>query len=556
MRQLCTFFFAVTLFIAKTNCSTAQVNVKDSLALVDLYNSTDGAHWINNSGWLNGPVKTWFGVFVSTGRVQQLTLYNNNLKGTLPSSLGKLKNLTSIDLQFNQLSGSIPSSLGNISNLQYIQLDYNNLTGSVPSSFSNLTKLGILGVSNNKLSGKFPSLVNSTQITDLFLENNAFTGPIPDFHTASPFGEIHLDFNQFSGTIPDWLGNMTRADQITLAHNKLTGNIPASLGNLKPGMLLWLSDNQLSGAVPLSITNLQNAWLSLENNHFSYDGLEDVIKSQTPYYIFTYSPQLNIPVKYTPQGAFGKLSVHAGGTLSNNTYQWYKNNALYKTVVDDSTFTPDGEGVYFVKVNNSVVTDLQLVSDNITIVTACSSTPTNTVAKNITSTSVKLTWSASQGAIKYTVQFKPASATTFTIKSTSTTATNLSGLLSNTQYVWKVKAVCSLKSSAFTALNNFTTLPALTGSSSSGAEIQQQTDLSFYPNPATKNVNIFLNASKQTSYSVSIYDLQGRKLITQAGAANAGENNFTLDVHTLSAGTYLVKINYDNKKIVRKLVKE
>ena len=293
----------------------------------------------------------------------------------------------------------------------------------------------------------------------------------------------------------------------------------------------------------------------MQNNHFTFDSLEYILANSTHYYL-TYSPQLNIPVKYTPQGAFGKLSVHAGGTLSNNTYQWYKNNSLYKTVVGDSTFTPDGEGVYFVKVNNSVVTDLQLVSDNITIVTACSSTPINMATKNITSTSAKLTWSASQGAIKYTVQFKPLNAATFTNKSTATTAINLTGLLSNTQYAWKVKAVCSLKSSAFTALNNFTTPPALTGGSSSGAEIQQQTDFNFYPNPATKNVNVFFNSSKQTSYSISIYDLQGRKLITQAGAASAGENNFIIDLHALSQGTYFVKINYDNKTVVRKLMKE
>ena len=298
---------------------------------------------------------------------------------------------------------------------------------------------------------------------------------------------------------------MTSAAYIMLDHNKLTGNIPSTLGNLTAISSKYLSDNQLSGPVSASLLNLASyATVTLENNYLTFDGIEDIRKSNSTIN-FIYSPQLNIPINYTPQGAFGKLSVHAGGTLSNNTYQWYKNNSLYKTVVGDSTFTPDGEGVYFVKVNNSVVTDLQLVSDNITIVTASSSAPVNTATKNITSTSAKLTWSASQGAIKYTVQFKPLNAATFTNKSTATTAINLTGLLSNTQYAWKVKAVCSLKSSAFTALNNFTTPPALTGGSSSGAEIQQQTDLSFYPNPATKNVNIFLNASKQTSYSISIY---------------------------------------------------
>jgi hypothetical protein len=33
------------------------VNKQDSLALVDLYNSTNGATWIGNAGWLEGPCK-------------------------------------------------------------------------------------------------------------------------------------------------------------------------------------------------------------------------------------------------------------------------------------------------------------------------------------------------------------------------------------------------------------------------------------------------------------------------------------------------------------------
>ncbi len=53
-------------------------NAQDSLALVDLYNSTDGAHWTNR--WdLEAPVYTWHGVRLDTeGRVVRLGLKSNN----------------------------------------------------------------------------------------------------------------------------------------------------------------------------------------------------------------------------------------------------------------------------------------------------------------------------------------------------------------------------------------------------------------------------------------------------------------------------------------------
>ena len=50
----------------------AQVNAKDSVALVNLYDSTGGENWQNNSGWLNGSVDTWYGVTIDSGSVVAL----------------------------------------------------------------------------------------------------------------------------------------------------------------------------------------------------------------------------------------------------------------------------------------------------------------------------------------------------------------------------------------------------------------------------------------------------------------------------------------------------
>src|SRR6266487_1965412 len=114
------------LFALCTNINiTAKaqaVNVQDSLALVDLYNSTNGPGWYNHDNWLTGPVKTWYGITVTGIRVTGIILRNNQLSGSIPSPLGNLVNLVGLDFYFNQLSDSIPSSLGNLVNLTYLIL--------------------------------------------------------------------------------------------------------------------------------------------------------------------------------------------------------------------------------------------------------------------------------------------------------------------------------------------------------------------------------------------------------------------------------------------------
>ena len=73
----------------------AQVNEQDSLALVDLYNSTDGSHWTNHDNWLTKkPINTWHGVLqVTAHRITLLALNNNHLNGKIPTSLGNLVKL-------------------------------------------------------------------------------------------------------------------------------------------------------------------------------------------------------------------------------------------------------------------------------------------------------------------------------------------------------------------------------------------------------------------------------------------------------------------------------
>ncbi|KAL2632593.1 hypothetical protein R1flu_004072 [Riccia fluitans] len=69
--------------------------------------------------------------------LDEMPLYNinfshNHFNGTVPESLGFIKQLLSLDLSYNDLTGGIPISLGNLTFLDKFNISYNNLSGHVP----------------------------------------------------------------------------------------------------------------------------------------------------------------------------------------------------------------------------------------------------------------------------------------------------------------------------------------------------------------------------------------------------------------------------------------
>lgn len=86
-----------------------HTKLSDSLALVKLFHATDGKHWKRSDNWLQGPLATWFGVTLqASGRILELHLPNNQLKGELPDEIVTLDSVRSIVLANNELYGNIP----------------------------------------------------------------------------------------------------------------------------------------------------------------------------------------------------------------------------------------------------------------------------------------------------------------------------------------------------------------------------------------------------------------------------------------------------------------
>ena len=248
----------------------AQLPSPDRAHLVALYHATGGANWTNNTNWLtNAPIGQWHGVTTdSQGRVTELNLTSNQLKGEIPPELANLTNLGLLALGGNELTGPIPTWLGGLTNLEELYLWENELTGTIPAELGSLVNLKELWLSKNQLTGEIPvELGSPSNLVQLVLWGNELTGEIPaELGSLTNLELLSLSANQLTGEIPAELGSLTNLELLSLSANQLTGEIPAELGSLTNLEKLYLSTNQLTGEIPAelgSLSNLQELWLSV-----------------------------------------------------------------------------------------------------------------------------------------------------------------------------------------------------------------------------------------------------------------------------------------------------
>lgn len=246
---------------AKMRGASVHASAADSLVLVNLYNRTQGAGWTENTGWLTGAVRTWYGVTLdSGGRVTGLGLDGNGLAGTLPDSLGALDSLRALRMADNFLSGDIPPSVGSLSRLQTLSLWANRLSGSIPASLGRLERLRDLLLFDNALSGSIPDSLGKLATLDrLWLDFNDLDGPIPDsLGNLVLLTEFFVDANRLSGPLPAALSGMKRVISLYAGYNNLDGSVPSELRSLSLLQNLSLAGNDHTGPVPNAVAQIPN----------------------------------------------------------------------------------------------------------------------------------------------------------------------------------------------------------------------------------------------------------------------------------------------------------
>ena len=141
------------------------------------------------------------------------------------------------------------------------------------------------------------------------------------------------------------------------------------------------------------------------------------------------------------QGPLPSSSV--GGTIMSYCH------LTSSTIKFANGFGPQPTALIVNKVNTSAC---------LTTCAASCGTPTGLAAASITTSSASLSWTAVGGAVTYNLQWKLASAGTWTtVSGITATSHPLSGLAANSTYSFQVQAVCNGGSSSYAAAVNFTT---------------------------------------------------------------------------------------------------
>lgn len=261
-------------------------------ALVAIYDATNGSNWRRSDYWAtSAPLKDWYGLIARGPIVSGVDLSNNDLQGVLPSELGMLTQLESLDLSDNvrcfrrcvglsrlvgsgrlvRAYGPIPSEIGNLTRLRRLDLSRTGLTGPLPRELGDLTSLEVLDLSDNDLrldggptggpsyDGTIPPEVGKlVRLRHFDLSENGLRTRIPpELGNLESLEWLNLARNRFDGPIPLEIGNLRRLEHLDLSESGVTGVLPRTLGDLVRLIHLDLSGTgRLTGGIPPEIGNL------------------------------------------------------------------------------------------------------------------------------------------------------------------------------------------------------------------------------------------------------------------------------------------------------------
>lgn len=87
--------------------------------------------------------------------------------------------------------------------------------------------------------------------------------------------------------------------------------------------------------------------------------------------------------------------------------------------------------------------------------------------------------------------------------------------------------------------------------------VKGSSSMRVYPNPAAADITVDVQADKDNTVRIGVYDMQGKVVLAQTGLfLSEGENSIRLPAQSLPAGQYYLLLTGDDMKIVTAFIKE
>ncbi|XP_058202579.1 receptor-like protein 7 [Rhododendron vialii] len=258
-----------------------------------------------SSSFLHGSINSNNSLFTLVN-LRSLNLADNEFNfSEIPSRIGHLFKLTSLNLSKSGFFGQIPSEISslsklvildlsseidlyseshlklgkpslrdlvqNLTNLKVLDLSMVNISSSMPSVLSNISSLTTLNLEGCLLYGEFPmEIFRLPQLQILNVAGNEnLTGSLPEFQSNSHLKSLIFQGTGFYGKLPGSIGRLESLVYLDLSQTSLSGTLTSPLGNLTRLSFLFLNDCKFSGQVPSSLANLsQLTEFGIGNNDF------------------------------------------------------------------------------------------------------------------------------------------------------------------------------------------------------------------------------------------------------------------------------------------------
>jgi hypothetical protein len=133
---------------------------------------------------------------------------SNAVLTTLPTQIGRLTLLTSVNLVSSALKGTLPSQIGKLTKLELLGFRDNLLTGTLPA-LTALTNLETLSVAENAgLSGNIPAL--PTSLRRVLFDGCSFTALPPNLAELTALTDFRTMRNKLAGAPPVFAASFNR----------------------------------------------------------------------------------------------------------------------------------------------------------------------------------------------------------------------------------------------------------------------------------------------------------------------------------------------------------